>query len=307
MSTRIMAQCWPLQMAPAAKSVLMSLADNANDHGECYPSIAYICERTCYKKDAVINAIAWLEKAGALIANRENGRHTTYTLTPKKFVDFDAEKRRETTRRKPPVKTPKPLGQTDSFEDGDHSAKTTGRPKPPVDMADRHHSAKTTDRSAKPTKPVGQTDTNRHEPSLEPSLNHYELPQDGNSAGDSETALQAACRATWDSYRNAYAARYGIQPVRNAKVNGQIKQIVQRIGYTDAPIVADFFLRLNDQFVVKRTHDLGTLLANAEGYRTQCLTGSVMTNTKAQQLDRTASNFDAVQEAIRMSEQRGTA
>lgn len=87
MSTRIMALCWPLRMPPTAKSVLVSLADNANDNGNCWPSIPTICERTCFSRRAVIDAIAWLEVAGAMTADRSNGRHTTYIITPEKYVE----------------------------------------------------------------------------------------------------------------------------------------------------------------------------------------------------------------------------
>ena len=86
MSTIMMAQCWPLQMPPTAKAVLVSLADNANDHGECWPSIGKISERTCFSERAVQNAIQWLEAHGALSADRANGRHTRYMVTPASFA-----------------------------------------------------------------------------------------------------------------------------------------------------------------------------------------------------------------------------
>lgn len=82
-----MGVCWPLQMPPTPKSVLMSLADNANDQGYCWPSIARISERTCFSKRAVIDAIAWLEKHGIVTADRTNGRHTTYVLKPSAYVE----------------------------------------------------------------------------------------------------------------------------------------------------------------------------------------------------------------------------
>lgn len=85
MSTTVMAQCWPLKMPPTPKAVLISLADNANDHGVCWPSLPTICERTCFSRRAVIAAIAWLESAGALVADRSNGRHSAYRLTPDAF------------------------------------------------------------------------------------------------------------------------------------------------------------------------------------------------------------------------------
>ena len=82
MSTVIMAACWPLQMPPTPKAVLVSLADNANDAGLCWPSIPTISERTCFSERAVQNAIRWLEEQGYVVADRTNGRHTRYTVNP---------------------------------------------------------------------------------------------------------------------------------------------------------------------------------------------------------------------------------
>lgn len=81
MSTVVMSACWPLQIPPVAKAVLISLADNANDAGYCWPSIDTICDRTCYGRTAVIEAIKWLETAGHVVADRSNGRKTTYRIT----------------------------------------------------------------------------------------------------------------------------------------------------------------------------------------------------------------------------------
>lgn len=86
MSTHVMSSCWHLQMPPTAKSVLISLADNADDHGVCWPSISTIAKRTCFSQRAVQNAIQWLERNRLLIANRTNGRHTSYTLTPERYA-----------------------------------------------------------------------------------------------------------------------------------------------------------------------------------------------------------------------------
>ena len=78
-----MSQCWLLEgMSIAQKAVLISLADNANDQGVCWPSIATIARRVCASDRAVQNAIKWLESAKVVTANRANGRHTSYTLTP---------------------------------------------------------------------------------------------------------------------------------------------------------------------------------------------------------------------------------
>ncbi len=82
-----MSQCWPLEgMSIAQKAVLISLADNANDQGVCWPSIATIAKRVCASERAVQNAIKWLEAAGALKTTRPTGRSTSYTITPAAYA-----------------------------------------------------------------------------------------------------------------------------------------------------------------------------------------------------------------------------
>jgi len=66
--------------------------------------------------------------------------------------------------------------------------------------------------------------------------------------------------------------RYGVDPVRNAKVNGQLAQFVARLG-VDSPQVAAFFVGLQDQFYVKQMHPVDLLLRDAEKLRTRWATG----------------------------------
>ena len=126
--------------------------------------------------------------------------------------------------------------------------------------------------------------------------------------GTDETALQAACRTTWAAYSGAYAIRYGVAPLRNAKVNAAIKGFVQRIGYDESPAVAAYYVaNVNDAFVVRNMHDTGLLLKQAEGYRTQWATGRSVTATAARQADQTAANLSVVEEAKLIARQRRAA
>lgn len=84
-----MAKCWPLQMPPTPKAVLISLADNANDQGYCWPSLTKISERTCFGRTAVIEAIKWLESRGAIKGDRNDRYRTTYIVSPDSFVSID--------------------------------------------------------------------------------------------------------------------------------------------------------------------------------------------------------------------------
>lgn len=82
MSNRLTTLCRPIQMAPTAKAVLMSLADYADDDGVCWPSIAGLCEWTCYSERAVRNAIRDLEQAGYITTQASAGRTTNrYVVT----------------------------------------------------------------------------------------------------------------------------------------------------------------------------------------------------------------------------------
>lgn len=58
MSTILMSNCWPLQgMSPSQKAVLISLADQSNDDGYCWPSIRTISVRTCLSERAIADRI----------------------------------------------------------------------------------------------------------------------------------------------------------------------------------------------------------------------------------------------------------
>jgi uncharacterized protein YdaU (DUF1376 family) len=97
----------------------------------------------------------------------------------------------------------------------------------------------------------------------------------------------------WVAYATAYWNRYGVEPVRNAMVNGQLSNLVKRIGLDDAEHVAAFFVGHQHRFYVEKMHAVGLMLADCEKLRTEWATSTQMTNTRAVQQDRTQTNFDA--------------
>lgn len=64
MSVKIMSKVWPLQMGHADKLVLLALADNANDEGECWPSVVTLCEKTCLSDRAIQKCVGRLKADG---------------------------------------------------------------------------------------------------------------------------------------------------------------------------------------------------------------------------------------------------
>ena len=87
MSHIIVNQIRRLPIKNPAKAVLWVIADIADDKGYAYPSIDTIADETGCSRSTVIRAIATLESCGVVVANRENGRHTTYTVTPESYSD----------------------------------------------------------------------------------------------------------------------------------------------------------------------------------------------------------------------------
>lgn len=118
------------------------------------------------------------------------------------------------------------------------------------------------------------------------------------SASGEDSELQEACKKTWLAFSAAFFDRYGTEPVRNAKVNGCVKTFVGRIGFEESPMVAAFYVSHNDAFYVRKLHDFGLLLSDAEKVRTEWATNRTVTTTKARQLERTSGMYDAVSEII---------
>lgn len=102
----------------------------------------------------------------------------------------------------------------------------------------------------------------------------------------------------WNAYAMAYQQRYRVEPVRNAKVNGQLAQLVQRLGVEEAPLVAAFYVGHPGALYVRAKHPVDLLLRDAEGLRTEWATGRHVTDGSARQSDKTATRGTAAAELL---------
>lgn len=102
----------------------------------------------------------------------------------------------------------------------------------------------------------------------------------------------------WQSYADAYQNRYGVPPVRNKTINSHLKAFAERLGVTEAPMVAAFYLTHNRGLYVSSKHTTALLLRDAEGLRTEWATGTRITDTRARQEDRGANTLDIANELI---------
>lgn len=101
-------------------------------------------------------------------------------------------------------------------------------------------------------------------------------------------ATAAASAETWNAYSVSYLNRYQTEPARNAKVNRHLSDFVKRVGQTEAPMIAAFYVGHDNRRYIESLHDTAFLLRDAEALRTQWATGRKVTSTTANQTDRKA-------------------
>ena len=87
--------------------------------------------------------------------------------------------------------------------------------------------------------------------------------------GAAAKGVPALSSATWAAYSSAYRARYLVDPVRNAAVNGQLAHLVARLGAQEAPLVAAYYLTRNDRWYADCGHSTDALLRHWQKLRTE--------------------------------------
>lgn len=82
MSYKILAPAWESSLPTPQKFLLVSLADQANDEGVCWPSIASLTRRTGLQERTVYKHLAELESLGHITRQQRDGRSTIYHVHP---------------------------------------------------------------------------------------------------------------------------------------------------------------------------------------------------------------------------------
>jgi hypothetical protein len=110
-------------------------------------------------------------------------------------------------------------------------------------------------------------------------------------------------KAVWIAYALAYKNRYGHEPIRSAKVNKQLCLLVDETGQ-DAPLIAEYYLLLNNNWYQQKGHDVATLLQNAQAIRTQWLNNTNRTSIDVRNTERQSTTLSAV-DAVKAKIARG--
>lgn len=114
----------------------------------------------------------------------------------------------------------------------------------------------------------------------------------------------AKTTATWKAYSLAYHNRYGVDPIRNARVNGQLTNFIKLIPHEEAPHVAAYYVDHNNNFYVQKMHPVGLMLSDAEKLRTEWATNKQMTRRTAQHADDRQSMVNTADEAQKIIDRR---
>jgi hypothetical protein len=295
MSMGLMVAAMKLRVGnPLRKLVLIKLADNASDMGECWPSYQHIADQCEISKRSVMNHITALCESGLLRKEIRKGgpkgnSSNVYFLT----LDGGAPLAPGVVQQihqggaagSPPSESPALGGSAGAAPRTSHSSEPVNEPV--IEPIAPPASAEVVPaQSRNLVLVVDRTDTPR-----------VEIPADMPGPKDQ------SCKTfkVWANYAMAYRKRYhGAWPVWNAKVGGQLGQLVDRLGADVAHHVAAHYLKTSDAGVLRKCHSLNELLANAESYHTQWVTGQRINGTTARQMERTEANVSAAEQAAQM-------
>lgn len=145
---------------------------------------------------------------------------------------------------------------------------------------------------------------------------HSDSDSDSDSDSNTDTKVKSASAASrrpaqaevgievWHAYASAFQIRYGVAPIRNAKVNGMLAQFLKRVPEGEAADIAAFYVGSNRGLYVSSKHCVDLLLRDAEGLRTEWATKRQGTDTEARQTDRTAATGNAFAPLIAEAEER---
>lgn len=150
------------------------------------------------------------------------------------------------------------------------------------------------------------------EEQTEPGIQADALQQNNTSGFESEANKPATSRRrvravktespsaeTWRCYQRAYARRWGVEPLPNARNWTLLGQFIGRVGKDNAPRVAEFFVTHNDRLYVNAKHPLTLLLRDSDKIYAEWRTGRQSSATESNQNDRRSNNLNAMQEFLK--------
>ncbi len=259
-------------LPPTTRHVLLTLACHMNPMGEsCFPSIKLLCEETGLSNRAVIthlqNAteIGWITVGKHGFGGQRWAAHEYRPAWPH-HLRSAAESFAKAVNEVHHVKE-KAVNEVHQLSNKAVNVVPKGGEPHDIKAVNEVH-----------------TSTPYSNPDNKPSSSD----KSGKDSSDAANALQAACKATWQSYSDAYEKQYGIPPIRNASVSTAIRAFCKKVPHHEAPKIAAFYVSHNNNFYVQKTHSVFLMSKDAEGLRTQWATGRLNGSAKPGKFDSSA-------------------
>jgi len=241
------------------KLVLFVLADYHNEEkGYAWASLSHLAEESLHSRHGVILTLRSLEKKGVLCVVRSPEAVTKRVTNRYRFPGLESSPHTRTSV----VTTPdleKPLIQTSEVTTPDlvKSVHQTSVATTPDLVKSVHH--------------------------IFPDYLSSDLSKDIGAGHPPDTGVRSVPKkrspeqpkgeATYRAYAEGYVKRYRVEPVRNAKTNALLCQLIDRLGAEEAPLVAAFYLSVETPLYVNARHPPNLLLRDCESLRTQWKTG----------------------------------
>lgn len=125
--------------------------------------------------------------------------------------------------------------------------------------------------------------------SHKPAPERSRKPRRARAAQDAPETT-ARTNPVWEAYAAAFLQRHKTEPTRNLRVNVDLGHFIDRVGSSDAPAVAAFYVRHPAAFYVGQLHPVWALLKDAEKLHAEWRRGRTVTMTEARQREQTSSN-----------------
>jgi len=139
-SIALMTLAWKSGLPAGQKMVLLALCDNANDQGECYPSVPMLADKCSMAQRSVQRHLTDMEEVGILSRELRKGRSTLYHIDPRKFFTPDNLAPLTQSHPTPDIVSPPPPTQC-------HHTPATVSPitinEPSVEPSGKHQKART--------------------------------------------------------------------------------------------------------------------------------------------------------------------
>ena len=287
MSIKLMAKAWEMPIPSGQKMVLLALCDHANDDGECYPSQKNLAKKCSMSSRAISNHIKWLHDCGILESERR--QTTNVRKSNRYFISLENYQAANSAHANSAhAKSAYPNMQNFPSEHANFAPSYIDEPS---ERTIRVEPSDICDDAFAPFAPPLE---------LEPVADKPPM-----TAKPKSKTPNPANTETWQAYRAAYLQAYGVEPLRNAKVNVQIANFVKLVGEDKAPHIAAFYVSHPNHWYRTKGHDFGTLLANAQALSTDWQRNTRTTSVQTRQQEKTAANMESHKGAIEILKSKG--